>query len=880
MEDRGDHPNHSYDGLLGIVRVPRDELPPTLPGADINEVADPPPDTVEEAYIEHVIAMAENDVEMSPTEYAEWQEELAKASGVANYGPDALAVIKENLKTQVEFRVGPTVELQDTAPIKKAGSSEELSPVLPPVDLGTTLDLIDVEFYEDSEYQKDGGCPYLADLQPVNMWTNPIDVEVYALPEGWTEATFLATGYTRVTAKLNGHQLYVPNHQVKPNLHYREVQLWYALHPELEVKEYTLDLEVDRTYQDYGEALSPQRLLLPQKEWHCCNCNKQLGVGEIRSWGYKAHEYSAHTNTYCPKCLDKHLEEGQKHQEYTIVDQRGNILYYHPYYDAFAECFRGYHRESNSIEATYPFQAYLFCSSLGIEMYSWLPWWQQPLRKLLFKVNGIAKEAEEYSLRWQGIGTPIGPFEYRIQADSQEYVYRTYGIVADVERFINYVLHSAQMFRQLHPDRCVREALGVDEMGYLLSHYLNGPTENDAVGIYAFDLEDTSYLDQHPEWIPCLYKRGYQPGLQQTIQHYMKTGELLEWSPFLDIGLEGTALEIQELGESANEKEEVFEKEEVAAQIHTEDQAPDCIQQDLDNYLTVEIIDVKQGTLTRQLRTTIRDVVIDVEVGYETITGQYKSLDDADPSVIEAIAKDPRFTELIAISSGMIDYPYAKYPDFSNVQCLDSGEELKRFIESRVYKLGDEYGIPLFPEKLIGRINHRHSQETEVYQFEIRNNAVEGIPFKPSKFQGGKIDQSGRLPESYVSIGEIYSDDRTKNLELPIRIGSEEFTLTVGVETQNGTSYRYGDSLEPIQGITQDHRFNELVAATAGIKEYPYTHNLDFRHLEKLTAEELQTTINHRAEILGEEFGIQIAGESLAACVGTAYAALRGATRE
>ncbi|MGR3280159.1 hypothetical protein ACSYAD_34470, partial [Acaryochloris marina NIES-2412] len=231
------------------------------------------------------MALAECDMEMSPEEYARWQEELANASDAGIYSPDDIAVSEENTGIQVESQAEPAIALQDTPPIKESRSSEDLTPELTPVDLGTALDLIDVELYEDAEYQEDGGCPYLADLQPVHMWTNPIDVEVYALPEGWTEATFLAKGYTKVTAKLNGHQLYVPNHQVKPNLHYREIQLWYALHPELEVKEYTLDLEVDRTYQDYGEALSPQRLLLPQKEWHCCNCNKQLGADEIRSWG-------------------------------------------------------------------------------------------------------------------------------------------------------------------------------------------------------------------------------------------------------------------------------------------------------------------------------------------------------------------------------------------------------------------------------------------------------------------------------------------------------------------------------------------------------------------------------------------------------------------
>lgn len=962
MEDRGEHKNHSYDGLLGITRVPQDDsteerrypylsalgweelrsdhpleledlqllvgirgqrteieyltqrfsysdleividagdhakpleayclAPKTfelLPGNILiiaregGKIVGVPKDEIE-WYISQIcvngdlpISSVRETVDYCRGEVVQkWQEELANASGVADYGPDALAVIKEHLTTQVEFRVGPTVELQDAHPIKEAGGSEDLAPELSPVDLGITLDLIDVDFYDDTEYQDDGGCPYLADLQPVNMWTNPIDVEVYALPEGWSEATFLATGYTKVTAKLNGHQLYVPNHQVKRNLHYREIQLWYALHPELEVKEYTLDLEVDRTYRDYGEALSPQRLLLPEKEWHCCNCNKQLGVGEIRSWGYKAHEYSTHADTYCPKCLDKHLEEGQKHQEYTIVDRRGNILYYHPYYDAFARCWRGHHREPDSIKAIHYYKGYLFCESEGVEMYSWLPWWQQPLRKLLFKFNGVEKQAAEDTRMWSGIGTPIGPYQYSIQGYGKEYVYRTYGIVADAERFINYANHSAQMFCQLYPQQCVKDALEVDEMGYLLGHYLNGPTKNDAVGIYAFDLEDTSYWDQHPEWIPCLYKRGYRPGLQETIQNYLKTGELLEWSPFMDTGLEGTALEIQELGEK------VQAKEEVAAQIVNEDHSPDCIQQDLDNHLAVELIDVKQGTLTRQLRATIRDVVVDVEIGYETITGEFKILDDVEPSIIEAIAKDPRFTELIAISSGMIEYPYVQYPDFSNVNRLDSGDELKRFVESRAYKLGEQYGSPSTTEDLIEKINTRHSSEVEVYQSRIRNNTVNGIPFKPSKFQGGKIDQSGRLCESYVSIGEIYTDDQTKNLELPIRIGSEEFTLTVGVETQNGTSYRFGDSIEPIQGIIQDQRFNELVAATAGIKEYPYTHNLDFRHPEKLTAEELQSIINRRAEILGEKYGVRIMGESSVACVGTTYAALRGTTRE
>ncbi|MGR3279971.1 hypothetical protein ACSYAD_33490, partial [Acaryochloris marina NIES-2412] len=529
----------------------------------------------------------------------------------------------------------------------------------------------------------------------------------------------------------------------------------------------------------------------------------------------------------------KHLEEGQKHQEYTIVDRRGNILYYHPYYDAFARSWRGHHREPDSIEAIYYYKGYLFCESEGVEIYSWLPWWQQPLRKLLFKFNGVEKQAADHTRMWSGIGTPIGPFEYRIQGYGQESVYRTYGIVADAERFINYVNHSAQMFCRLYPKQCVKDALGVDEMGYLLSHYLNSPTENDPVGIYIFDLEDTSYLDQHPDWIPCLYKRGYRPGLQQSIQHYMKKGELLEWSPFLDIGLEGTALEIQELGEKAHDKEEVV------TESFNEDQAPECIQQDLDNHLTVELIDVEGESLTRQLRTTIRDVVVDVKIGFESYRGGLKAYYDADLSTIETIANDPRFTELVAISSGMIDYPYVKYPDFSNVNCLDSGDELKRFVESRAYKLGEEYGDSSIAGKLIDEVNHCYALEVDVSRYKIRNDAVKGIPFKPSKFRGGKIDQSGRLPESYVSVGEVYTDNQTKNLELPIRIGSEEFTLAVGVETLNGTSYRFGDSIEPILGITHDPRFNELVAATAGIKEYPYTHNLDFRHPEKLTVEEL-----------------------------------------
>ena len=335
-----------------------------------------------------------------------------------------------------------------------------------------------------------------------------------------------------------------------------------------------------------------------------------------------------------------------------------------------------------------------------------------------------------------------------------------------------------------------------------------------------------------------------------------------------------TALEIQELGEKAHDREEVV------TESFNEDQSPECIQEDLENHLTVELIDGEGETLTRQLKMTIRDVVVDVKIGFESYRGGFRSYYDADLSIIETIAKDPRFKELVAISSGMIDYPYVKYPDFSNVQCLDSGDELKRFVESRAYKLGEEYGDSSIAGKLIDEISHCHALEVDVSRYKIRNDAVKGIPFKPSKYRDGKIDQSGRLPESYVNISEIYADDRTKNLELPIRIGSEEFTLTVGVETQNGTSYRFGDSLEPVQGIAQDQRFNELVAATAGIREYPYTHNLDFRHPDKLTVEELHITINRRAEILGEDYGVRIMGKSLVAGVGTAYAALRGTTRE
>ncbi|MGR3278562.1 hypothetical protein ACSYAD_26045 [Acaryochloris marina NIES-2412] len=329
-----------------------------------------------------------------------------------------------------------------------------------------------------------------------------------------------------------------------------------------------------------------------------------------------------------------------------------------------------------------------------------------------------------------------------------------------------------------------------------------------------------------------------------------------------------TALEVQELGE------------EVAVQIYNEDQSPECIQEDLENHLTVELIDGEGEPLTRQLRMTIRDVVVDVKIGFESYRGGFRSYYDADLSVVESIAQDPRFTELVAISSGMIDYPFVKYPDFSSVNCLDSGDELKRFVESRAYKLGDEYSDSSIAGKLIDEISHCHALEVDVSRYKIRNDAVKGIPFKPSKYRDGKIDQSGRLDESYVSIGEVYADNHTKNLELSIRIGSEEFTVTVGVETQNGTSYRYGDSIEPIQGITQDQRFNELVAVTTGIKEYPYTHNLDFRHPEKLTVEELPSTIEQRAKSLGEEFGVPSMGVSLIASVGTVWAVRRGTTKE
>ena len=541
MEDLGEHRNHSYDGLLGITRVPRDEPQQTLPEVDMNAViGEYQPDTVEESYF------------VSSEDYAEWLKGLAQACGVANYGPDAIASIKENTGTQVEFQAEPAIALQDTPPIKESGMivAEDLAPDLHPVDLGTTLNLIDVDFYDDTEYQEDGGCPYLADLQPINMWTNPIDVEVYALPEGWSEATFLATGYTRVTAKLNGHQLYVPNHQVRCNLRYREIQLWYALHPELEIKEYTLDLEVDRSYHDYGEALEPERLTLPQKDWHCCNCNKHLGIGEVRSWGYKAHEYSTHANIYCPTCLDKYLQEGKNHPEYTIVNQRGDILYYHPYYDAFARCWHGDQRKPDCIEAIPYYKGYLFCESLGIEMYSWLPWWQQSLRKLMLKSTDVEKEAADHARMVAEMpGTPIGPYGYRIRSTGQECIYRTYGSFCDAERFINYLKHSAKVFRQLHPEQCIKEFLGCEEVVYWLSHYVNCPTADHVVGVDIFDLEADSDLDERPEWIPCRYKTCYRPGLQQSIQHYLRTGELLEWSPFVDIGLEGTALEVQELGE-------------------------------------------------------------------------------------------------------------------------------------------------------------------------------------------------------------------------------------------------------------------------------------------------------------------------------------------
>ncbi|NJR57195.1 MAG: hypothetical protein HC768_23340, partial [Acaryochloris sp. CRU_2_0] len=98
--DRGLSLDELLDRDLNEPEISVDELQQALPEAGMNAViSEHALDTVEEAYIDHLIAMAEYGVEMPPEEYARWQEELAKASGVGNYGPDALAVINENMST-------------------------------------------------------------------------------------------------------------------------------------------------------------------------------------------------------------------------------------------------------------------------------------------------------------------------------------------------------------------------------------------------------------------------------------------------------------------------------------------------------------------------------------------------------------------------------------------------------------------------------------------------------------------------------------------------------------------------------------------------------------------------------------------------------------
>ncbi|MGR3280733.1 hypothetical protein ACSYAD_37385, partial [Acaryochloris marina NIES-2412] len=72
---------------------------------------------------------------------------------------------------------------------------------------------------------------------------------------------------------------------------------------------------------------------------------------------------------------------------------------------------------------------------------------------------------------------------------------------------------------------CIKAFLGSEEVVYWLSHYANCPTEDRAVGVEVFDLEADNNLDEHPDWIASIYKSCYRPGLQQAIQHYMRTGD-------------------------------------------------------------------------------------------------------------------------------------------------------------------------------------------------------------------------------------------------------------------------------------------------------------------------------------------------------------------
>ncbi|MGR3280611.1 hypothetical protein ACSYAD_36765, partial [Acaryochloris marina NIES-2412] len=88
-------------------------------------------------------------------------------------------------------------------------------------------------------------------------------------------------------------------------------------------------------------------------------------------------------------------------------------------------CWHGDHRQLDGIEAIPYYEGYLFCESLGIEMFSWLPWWQRPLRMLTLKANGIEKQAADHARMLEEMpGTPIGPFEYRIRSSGQECAYR------------------------------------------------------------------------------------------------------------------------------------------------------------------------------------------------------------------------------------------------------------------------------------------------------------------------------------------------------------------------------------------------------------------------------------------------------------------------
>lgn len=233
---------------------------------------------------------------------------------------------------------------------------------------------------------------------------------------------------------------------------------------------------------------------------------------------------------------------------YTIVDREGNLLCHYPKQNIFTLRLRAYHREPGQAEIVCHLQAFEFCQKLGIEMFDWLPWWQRYPYKRRIRLERMKEAARKQALYKFEFDGPI--VECQILSDQGSSTYRTCCWEKNyILCFVRYINHSAKMFRHLYPEHCIKDSLDGNTVVYLLDHFFNSATEDQAVESCWIELGNDGGLGKFALFRELVYKSYYRPGLQQSIQHYLRTGELLEWSPYLNTALEGTALVIQEIGE-------------------------------------------------------------------------------------------------------------------------------------------------------------------------------------------------------------------------------------------------------------------------------------------------------------------------------------------